>query len=96
MTPVRQGFTHTGGGNIDVAQPSPDTVVVTMAGVAVAVGSPCGPGAAGFDFDLSQCLEVVFEKSDVKAEGAIRVPPDDIANHVSAVPRDKPVVAYCT
>ena len=26
--PVRHGFTHTGGGNIDVAQPSPDTVVV--------------------------------------------------------------------
>ena len=29
-TPIRQGFTHTGGGNIDVAA-SPDTVVITMA-----------------------------------------------------------------
>ena len=27
-TPDRVGFTHTGAGNIDVAQPSPDTVVV--------------------------------------------------------------------
>src|SRR5207237_8763206 len=66
-TPHRKGCCHTGGGNIDVAQPSPDTVVVTMTGVAVAVGSPCGPGVAGIDFDLSQCLEVVFEKPDVKA-----------------------------
>ncbi len=30
VSPQRQGCTHTGGGNIDVAQPSPDTVVVTM------------------------------------------------------------------
>ena len=26
VTPQRVGFTHTGGGNIDVAQPAPDTV----------------------------------------------------------------------
>ena len=38
VTPSRQGFTHTGGGNIDVAQPTPDTVIVTMTGVAVASG----------------------------------------------------------
>ena len=44
VTPHRQGCVHTGGGNIDVAQPSPDTVVVTLTGVAVATGSPCHPG----------------------------------------------------
>ena len=40
-TPVRHGFAHTGGGNIDVAQPAPDTVVITMTGVAVAGAHPC-------------------------------------------------------
>ena len=27
VTPIRSGCTHTGGGNIDVQQPAPDTVV---------------------------------------------------------------------
>ena len=49
-----------------MAQPSPDTVVITMTGVAVAVGSPCQAGLAAMDFDLEQCLEVVLDK-DVKA-----------------------------
>src|SRR5579885_1330229 len=40
VNPARKGFTHTGGGNIDVAQPSPDTVVITMTGVAVAGPHP--------------------------------------------------------
>ncbi|MCI0461823.1 MAG: hypothetical protein L0Z62_33145 [Gemmataceae bacterium] len=67
VTPHRQGCCHTGGGNIDVAQPSPDTVVVTMTGVATATGTPCKAGVAGLDFDLDQCFEVTFEKPDVKA-----------------------------
>src|SRR5947209_7780278 len=40
VTPNRCGCNHTGGGNIDVAQPSPDTVVVTMGGICVATGQP--------------------------------------------------------
>jgi hypothetical protein len=67
VTPHRLGCCHTGGGNIDVAQPAADTVVITMTGVAVATGAPCGPGVAGMDFFLDQALEVTFEKSDVKA-----------------------------
>jgi hypothetical protein len=66
-TPQRQGLCHTGGGNTDVAQPSPDTLVITMTGVAVAVGGPCRAGVASMDFDLTQEFEVVFEKPDVKA-----------------------------
>jgi len=66
-TPHRQGCSHTGGGNIDVTQPSPDTVVITMTGVAVACGSPCAAGHAALDFDLDQCFEVVFEKPEVKS-----------------------------
>src|SRR6516162_6546098 len=46
VTPTRQGCTHTGGGNIDVAQPSPDTLLITMSGVAVAYGSVCDAYAA--------------------------------------------------
>jgi len=66
VVPHRQGLCHTGGGNIDVAQPAPDTVVVTMTGVAVATGSPCHAGVAALDFDLQQAIEVSFEKG-VKA-----------------------------
>src|SRR5262245_40523114 len=66
VTPTRQGFTHTGGGNIDVAQPSPDTVVITMTGVAVAGGHPCKDSVAALNFDLEQCLEVRFEDPKLK------------------------------
>src|SRR6266478_6176852 len=56
-TPERQGFTHTGGGNIDVAQPSSDALVVTMTGVAVAGGHPCKDSVARMAFELEQCFE---------------------------------------
>src|SRR5437763_145912 len=61
-TPSRCGLTHTGGGNIDVAQPAPDTLIVTMTGVAVACGCPCKDSHALLTFALKQCFEVVFEK----------------------------------
>ncbi len=66
-TPHRQGCTHTGGGNIDVAQPAPDTIVVTMTGVAVATGHPCKDSAAGLEFELDQCFEVAFAKPEIKS-----------------------------
>jgi hypothetical protein len=65
-TPARQGFSHTGGGNIDVAQPSPDTVVVTMTGVAVAGGHPSKESLASLSFDLEQSFEVRFEDPKLK------------------------------
>jgi hypothetical protein len=65
-TPFRQGFAHTGGGNIDVAQPAPDTVVVTMAGVAVAGGHPCKDSVAALTFELEQCFEIRFEEEKLK------------------------------
>ncbi len=67
VTPSRQGFTHTGGGNIDVAQPAPDTVVITMTGVAVAGAHPCKGSNASLKFDLLQLFEVNFEKPEVKS-----------------------------
>src|SRR3954471_2896870 len=65
-TPTRQGFTHTGGGNIDVAQPAADTIVVTMTGVAVGGAHPCKHSVATLQFDLTQAFEVTFEKPEVK------------------------------
>jgi hypothetical protein len=65
--PVKGCCDHTGGGNIDVQQPTPDVLVITMTGAAVAAGSPVRGTVAGFDFDLSQCFNVSAEKPDVKA-----------------------------
>jgi hypothetical protein len=67
ITPVGHGCSHTGGGNTDIAMPSPDTVVVTMTGAAVATGSPVGAALAGMDYDLEQCFEISFDKPEVKA-----------------------------
>jgi hypothetical protein len=67
VVPLRSGCTHTGGGNIDVQQPAPDTLVVTMTGVAVAYGGPTGPASASQVFELVQGFEVSFDKPTVKA-----------------------------
>src|SRR5258707_4286006 len=64
--PVREGCTHTGGGNVDVQQPSPDRLVITMTGVAVAVPHPCKHSTAALFFELDQDFEVSFDKPDVK------------------------------
>lgn len=64
--PTRQGFAHTGGGNIDVQQPAPDTIVITMTGVAVAGGHPCSDSMASLAFDLIQEFEVSFAKPETK------------------------------
>ncbi|MGE3808754.1 MAG: hypothetical protein AB7K24_29160 [Gemmataceae bacterium] len=64
-TPHRTGCNHTGGGNIDVAQPSPDTVVITMTGVAVSYCSP-RKAMASMDIDLCQDFEVSFASPKVK------------------------------
>lgn len=58
VTPTREGFNHTGGGIIDVAQPTPDVVFITMTGAAVAGGHPCKDSVATMHFDFDQCLEV--------------------------------------
>ncbi len=67
ITPTRVGFTHTGGGYIDVQQPTPDVLVVTMTGVAVAGGHPFKNSFAQLCFDLNQVMEVSWDSKDVKA-----------------------------
>ncbi len=66
VTPIRSGFTHTGAGNIDVAQPTADTVIVTMTGVAVAGPHPCKGSAATLSFDLNQAFEISFDSPKLK------------------------------
>ena len=65
-TPARQGFTHTGGGNIDVAQPSSDTIVITMTGIAVAGPHPLKESSASLTFQLDQCLEISLDNPKIK------------------------------
>src|SRR5262249_15302845 len=64
--PLRQGSSHTGGGNIHVTQPAPDTISVIMTGAAGARGHPFKGSAAGLTFDLSQGFEVVIHSPKVK------------------------------
>ena len=35
-------------------------------------------------------------ESDVKLPGAIRVPADELEQHLDAIPRDRAVITYCT
>jgi hypothetical protein len=65
VTPQRRGCTHTGGGNIDVTQPAPDTVVITMTGAAVAYGSICDAYASQ-NCDLEQEFEVSFDNPKLR------------------------------
>jgi hypothetical protein len=58
VTPVKGKCAHSGGGLIDVASPSPDTVLVTMSGAVVA--------NATMKFDLEQCFEVSFDDPKLK------------------------------
>ena len=37
-----------------------------------------------------------WSKSDIKAGGAIRIPPDETEKHIADVRRDKFAVTYCT
>lgn len=64
-TPCKHGCAKTGGGNIDVRQPAPDTIVITMTGVGVAGGLSFTESRAGFNFELSQDFVVVFETPNV-------------------------------
>ena len=39
---------------------------------------------------------VAWGESDVKLPGAIRVPANDLDEHLPEVPRDRAVITYCT
>jgi hypothetical protein len=66
VIPTRCGHSHTGVGNIDVAQSSPDTIVITMTGAAAAGANPCTASEATLSFDLCQDFAVSFDGSKLK------------------------------
>jgi rhodanese-related sulfurtransferase len=37
-----------------------------------------------------------WRESDVQLPGAIRIPPDEVDRHLAEIPRDRPIVTYCT
>lgn len=37
-----------------------------------------------------------WDKSDIKAGGAIRIPPDEAEKHIADINRDDYVLTYCT
>ena len=37
-----------------------------------------------------------WAQSDVTLPGAVRVPADELNQHLSQLPKNKPVIAYCT
>ena len=39
---------------------------------------------------------VAWGESDVKLPGAIRVPADEVEQHLHEIPRDRAVITYCT
>jgi hypothetical protein len=65
VTPNRTGDAQTGGGWITVEQPEPHTIVVIMAGAAVA-GSELHGSAATIDFNLEQDLEIIPTRAGVR------------------------------
>ncbi len=37
-----------------------------------------------------------WSQARAQVPGSIRVPPDELAEHVRQIPRGRPIVAYCT
>lgn len=56
------GLGYTSAPVIDVTQPQPDVLIVTMTGVATAAGLPCNESYAEVGFDLSQNFAVVADR----------------------------------
>jgi rhodanese-related sulfurtransferase len=52
---------------------------------------------AGEDFTVIDVRNPqAWEESDVKARGAIRVPLDSFEQYLPRIPKNKPIVTYCT
>ena len=52
---------------------------------------------AGEDFTLIDVRNPqAWAESDIMIPEAIRIPVDEVEQHLSQIPKNKPVVAYCT
>ena len=67
VIPTRVGCAHSGGGNITVAQPTADKLVITLTGSVVASAGPFNDAVVALDYDVAQCIEVSFDDPEVKA-----------------------------
>jgi len=65
-TPIHSHTARSGGGNVDVQQPAPDVVIITLTGGVVAADHPCGSSTCVMDFDLEQNLAIEFENPKIK------------------------------
>ena len=66
-TPMKKGVAFANGGIIDVAQPNPSTIVVTMTGLTAANADLLCTSLSQYQFDLVQGFEVVFNSKRVKS-----------------------------
>jgi hypothetical protein len=60
VAPSHEGPALTGGGTINVLQPAPDTLAITMTGAAAAKANPCSASIACVEAVVDQQFEVVF------------------------------------
>ena len=52
---------------------------------------------AGEDFSFIDTRNPqAWGESDVKLPEALRIPANEVEQHLAEIPRDKPVVSYCT
>ena len=65
-TPTRTYVARCGGGTIDVAQPSDDRIVITLAGVVTAPPHPIDGSAASILFDFDQAFAITSADPKVK------------------------------
>jgi hypothetical protein len=60
VAPAHTGSALTGGGAVTLAQPAPDTLVLSVTGTAAAKANPCQPSSASVEANVDQQFEVVF------------------------------------
>jgi len=65
--PFRKGVSYANGGIIDVAQPNPTTLVITMTGLVATNADLLCTSIANYQFDLSQDFQIVCNSKRVKA-----------------------------
>ena len=51
---------------------------------------------AGAAIMLDVVAPGVWEQLDVAVPGAVRIPPDQVADRVGDLPRERTLIAYCT
>jgi hypothetical protein len=64
--PFKRGVSHANGGVIDVAQPNPTTLVITMSGLAATNADLIHTSIASYHFELNQIFELAFNSPRVK------------------------------